>query len=364
MRKRLGNWSCRSLRKNVESSCVNRVQQEIGKRSCSLGWVLFALLFPLFQASAAPPQFSVPGGIYTNEITLQLSANPPGVAIHVTLDGSEPTATSTVYTAAITIRKSMLVRARSFERGAPAGEIVSQTYRMADADLSELSSNLPLVVINTFGQNLSHDGRVPVSMRFIDRDKGARTRLIGTVGFDSRAIINIRGTSSLQFPKHSFTFRTKDEQGNTLKAPLLGFPSDSEWVLYAPYPDKSLIRDVLAYDLSRQMGHYAPRTRFVEVFLSDSRRRLSRRDYVGVYVFEEKIKQGDARVNIAKLGPEQNKEPEISGGYIFKKDHNLCSRMKLRQSHSRVAQCSRRPPSDSVQQRCLECSKRRSIYLQ
>jgi hypothetical protein len=283
-------------------------------------WILIALLFPLFRAAAGPPGFSIPGGIYTNEITLQLNANPPGAAIHITLDGSEPTATSTVYTAALAIRKSTVVRARSFEGGAPSGEIVSQTYTLADPDVAEFSSNLPLVIINTFGQRLSHEGRVPVSMRFINRDKG-RTRLIGSSGVDSRAMINIRGTSSLQFPKHSFTFRTKDEAGNTLKAPLLGFPSDSEWVLYAPYPDKSLIRDVLAYDLSRQMGHYAPRTRFVEVFVSDSRRRLSRRDYAGVYVFEEKIKQGPARVNIAKLGPEENKEPEISGGYIFKKDH-------------------------------------------
>jgi hypothetical protein len=43
-------------------------------------------------------------------------------------------------------------------------------------------------------------------------------------------------------------------------------------------------------------------------------------DYVGVFVFMEKIKIGPHRVNIAKLGPSDNAEPEVSGGYIIAKD--------------------------------------------
>ncbi len=70
------------------------------------------------------------------------------------------------------------------------------------------------------------------------------------------------------------------------------------------------------------MGHYAPRTRFVELFASRSGAKLSRKSYAGVYVLAEKIKRGKDRVNIEKLGPEDNREPEITGGYIFKKDHS------------------------------------------
>jgi hypothetical protein len=117
------------------------------------------------------------------------------------------------------------------------------------------------------------------------------------------------------------TFRTKDEKGNSLKASILGLPSESDWILYAPYPDKTLLRDVLAYELSRQMGHYAPRTQYVEAFISRSGHKLSRRHYAGLYVLEEKIKRSKERVNIEQLTPEDLKEPEISGGYIFKKDH-------------------------------------------
>src|SRR4029077_4503566 len=139
--------------------------------------------------------------------------------------------------------------------------------------------------------------------------------------FDGRGTLKVRGRSSMDYPKHSFAFHTKDDLGNSLKVPLLEMPKESDWVLYAPYPDKTLMRDVLAYQLSNQMGHYAARTKFVEVFFNRSGAKLSRRDYLGVYVFEEKIKRGKQRVDIAELKPQDNTEPNISGGYLFKRDH-------------------------------------------
>jgi hypothetical protein len=291
------------------------------RRSVS-DWSAAFLALAVAQASvsATPLRFSIPGGVYTNDLSLQLSASPPAI-IYFTLDGSEPTATSTVYSAGLNITNSTLVRARAFEAGAPAGPPVSQTYVLLSPELLDFSSNLPLVIINTFGEGLAHETRVPISVRFIDGSEVRRSTLTGSADFDGRAMINIRGTSSLQFPKHSFTFRTRDEAGNGLRAAILGFPADSDWILYAPYPDKTLMRDVLAYDLSRQMGHYAARTRFVELFISRSGHRLGRGHYAGLYVLEEKIKRGRERVNIEKLNPEDNQEPEITGGYIFKKDH-------------------------------------------
>jgi hypothetical protein len=82
-----------------------------------------------------------------------------------------------------------------------------------------------------------------------------------------------------------------------------------------------LMRDVLGYELSNKMGRYATRTRFVEVFVNETGGRLSQRDYVGVYVLEEKTKRGKHRVDIEKLRPEDETEPNVTGGYIFKKDH-------------------------------------------
>src|SRR5204863_1700421 len=44
-----------------------------------------------------------------------------------------------------------------------------------------------------------------------------------------------------------------------------------------------------------------------------------------IYVLAEKIKRGKERVNVEKLKPEDNAEPDISGGYILKRDHGAMS---------------------------------------
>ena len=283
--------------------------------------VLLILFAAVFAATAAVPRFSLAGGVYTNDITVGLTASPQGAVIRLTTDGSDPTATSQRYAAPLALTNSALIRARAFEGDAPSGAIVSETYILLDPAILDFKSELPLVVINTFGQRLSPKVKTPVSVRFIDRGSDGRAVLTGPADFEGRATLKIRGHSSLQFPKHSYSLKTRDESGQSLKAPILGFASDSDWVLYAPYPDKTLMRDVLAYDLSRRMGHYAPRTRFVEVFATRSDRKLGMQSYVGVYVFEERIKRAHERVNIARLQPSDIAEPDISGGYIFKKDH-------------------------------------------
>ena len=48
---------------------------------------------------------------------------------------------------------------------------------------------------------------------------------------------------------------------------------------------------------------------------------LSRRTtYHGIYVLIEKIKRDPERVDVEKLSPTDNSEPEVTGGYILKHD--------------------------------------------
>ncbi|MBN4072772.1 CotH kinase family protein [Crocinitomix catalasitica] len=60
------------------------------------------------------------------------------------------------------------------------------------------------------------------------------------------------------------------------------------------------------------MGQYSPRTKMVEVVINGQ--------YVGVYVFMERIKQNPGRVNIDPLEYGDIGENEITGGYIVKID--------------------------------------------
>ena len=73
-----------------------------------------------------------------------------------------------------------------------------------------------------------------------------------------------------------------------------------------------MIRNVLAYQLSNDMGRYASRTRYVELYLNG--------DYQGIYVLMEKIKRDNARVDISKLNPEEIEGDDLTGGYILKFD--------------------------------------------
>src|SRR5687768_2321825 len=107
-------------------------------------------------------------------------------------------------------------------------------------------------------------------------------------GYRGRIGIETRGQSSQQFPKKSFAIELRDARGEDRKAPLLGMPADGDWVLYAPYNDKTLMRNVVAYRTARWMGRYAARMRFVRL-------RLNGRAH-GVYVLMEKLELGDDRV--------------------------------------------------------------------
>jgi len=107
-------------------------------------------------------------------------------------------------------------------------------------------------------------------------------------GYRGRIGIERRGQSSQMFPKKSFAIELRDRAGEDRKVPLLGMPDDGDWVLYGPYNDKTLMRNVVAYGTARWMGRYAAATRFVRV-------RLNGR-YHGVYVLMERLELGDDRV--------------------------------------------------------------------
>lgn len=60
------------------------------------------------------------------------------------------------------------------------------------------------------------------------------------------------------------------------------------------------------------MDRYASRTRFVEVSVNSF--------YRGVYVFMEKLKRDDNRIDINKLKDDENSGEDLTGGYILKID--------------------------------------------
>jgi subtilisin-like proprotein convertase family protein len=175
------------------------------------------------------------------------------------------------------------------------------------------SSDIPIVVINTWGQNIVDDPKVTAHMGIIDNGYGNRNYLTDNYNAYSGSIgIELRGSSSQMFPKKSYGLETRDAAGNDSDAVILGMPSESDWCLIANYSDKTMMRNWLAYNFSSFLGHYATRTRYCELLLNG--------EYQGVYMFTEKIKRDSNRVNIAKLDPTEISGDDLTGGYIFKID--------------------------------------------
>lgn len=175
------------------------------------------------------------------------------------------------------------------------------------------SSDLPIIKINAYAQTILDDPKVIANMQIIDNGPGLRnyvsdmpTMYNGNIG------IELRGSSSQGFPKKSYGLETWDSLGNDLDTSLFGMPSESDWILNANYSDKTFMRNVLSYDISKSMGHYSSRTKYCELFLNGQ--------YMGIYIFMEKIKRDNGRVNIANLTPTDTIGDDLTGGYILKVD--------------------------------------------
>lgn len=132
------------------------------------------------------------------------------------------------------------------------------------------------------------------------------------ISFEGYVGIEFRGATSQTFPKKSYGLETRDENNEDLDVSLLGFPEEEDWVLYGPYSDKSLMRNILIYDLSRDIEMYASRSVFVELTINN--------EYQGVYVFMEKLKRDSERIDIEKLKSDENSGEDLTGGYILKID--------------------------------------------
>lgn len=175
------------------------------------------------------------------------------------------------------------------------------------------SSNLPIFSINTFDQSIPDEPKITAHMGVIDNGPGVINHISDPFNeYDGYIGIEIRGASSQMFPKKQYAVETRDSEGENNNVELLGFPSENDWILYAPYSDKSLIRNALIYTLAQQTGHYASRNRFCELVING--------EYMGLYVLLEKIKKDNNRVDVATLNPDEIEGDDLTGGYIIKVD--------------------------------------------
>lgn len=128
------------------------------------------------------------------------------------------------------------------------------------------------------------------------------------VVYDGKTEIKGRGNSTwYDMPKKPYRIKLDK------KASLLGMAESKNWVLLANYADKTLIRNELAFMLSRSMERaFTPNSRYVEVYLNGS--------FIGNYQLTEQIKEGKGLVDIEEQPNGTTTLPDLSGGYLIEQD--------------------------------------------
>jgi len=273
---------------------------------------------------APNPLFSVDSGVFTNaSIRVTLSAT--SGTIRYTVDGSLPTTNSPVYSSPLAISANTVVKARVFDAGLLPSEVIARTYLFLDNSAARFTSNLPVLIISTGGRGIAQDVppgqlRTPASIAVFGTFRG-RSSVVSAPDFEGLCELEIRGQTSAGFPKQPYNLEIQDACRNDLAVSLAGLPAESNWVLNNPYSDKPFLQNFLAFELHEKMGHYAVRRRFVEVFMNTAAGKVTYpRDYAGIYLLLEKIEISRHRVDLQALSLYDNAEPDISGGYIVKKD--------------------------------------------
>lgn len=183
---------------------------------------------------------------------------------------------------------------------------------VAPVDFSE--SDLPIFIINTTN-TIVDEPKVMADMGVIWNGDGNRNYITDPFNdYNGKIGIELRGASSANMPKKSYSLELQDVNGYAIDSSICGFPKESDWILSAQYTDKTLMRGMLSFHLIQEMGWYAPRYKPVELVLNG--------EYKGVYILFEKVKRDGDRVDIAKLQPTDIYGDDVTGGYIIKLDHN------------------------------------------
>lgn len=273
----------------------------------------------------APPRgvnISPPGGLFLEQVVVELSSKSPTAEVHYTLDGSAPSLNSPLYESPLTVSDTTQLRAQAFEAGQPfeAGAGAVFVERSFDT-----SSDLPLVVVDGMGQGKPDrkqgDDWVTQDAAIVAIEpSGGVARLSQPTVLASRAGYHVRGQSSATFEKAPYKVEFWDETNSDVDLPFLGMPAESDWALLGPYEDRSLIRNAFAFDLGRQMGLQAPRYKFAEVYINQDGGALEAADYEGVYMIAETIKNSKRRLDLEELEEDDTEASKVSGGYIFKFD--------------------------------------------
>ena len=124
-----------------------------------------------------------------------------------------------------------------------------------------------------------------------------------------------RGNASWGFPKKPWRIKFADGKSHhMLRGSAMESPAKAKkWTLINNYGDKTLMRNCLAFEVSKRLGApYTPWCQPVDVIMNG--------EYKGCYQLCDQISVDRNRVPVTEMTPYDNEEPFLSGGYLIEVD--------------------------------------------
>lgn len=169
-------------------------------------------------------------------------------------------------------------------------------------------TNLPTVTIHTYtGENPKTKGdNFDANIAIIYND--------GTLIQEQPIITGVRGNGSATFPKKPYRIKFVSKSQHVFKDSPLESPAKAKkWTLINNYSDKGLMRNFIAFEMSRRIGFpYTPWGQSVDVIMNG--------EYQGNYQLCDQITIDPKRMNITEMVSTDIEYPHITGGYLIEVD--------------------------------------------
>ena len=270
--------------------------------------------------------FSVERGLYSSSMPVTLSTSTPSAQIRYTTNGTEPSSTNgTLYSSAITVNKTTVLRAVAYRNGYSASPIGTKTYLFINDVVNQGStppSGWPTGTVN--GQVLDYGMDSPAAVGTTTTELRAALQSLDSIsvvtdpdhlfdssdgiyvhagsrgrawerassvelleknggdGFQIDAGLRIRGgfSRSGNNPKHAFRLFFRDEYGGDLKYPMFGeegadrfrnldlrTAQNYSWSFQGG-SNNTFMREVFARDSQKAMGNAHTRSRYYHLYIN------------------------------------------------------------------------------------------------
>ncbi|MDD3078978.1 MAG: CotH kinase family protein [Paludibacter sp.] len=236
------------------------------------------------------PMFNIRGGIYNSHQTITLFTDLGG-EIRYTLDGSQPTLDSPVYTNPVQLGTTTVVRARVFKDNMLPGPVITNTYFINDGmesrglpavSISSEPANFWSDSVGIYAQSYKPDWEIPVNIELFENNGADRA------AFNEEAGVKINGLYSWQLPQKMLGVYFRKKYGSGSLDYSIFYDTNrssfSTFALRASGNDWSntLMRDILGQQMTKlNMNLDISAWRWCTVYFNG--------EYMGIHNFREKI---------------------------------------------------------------------------